>query len=568
MLSKVRGKRRIRRFAVYDMEWIPRRYEIRCISVYDGKRYRTYYTCESFLNAELSSANRGIWFYAHAGGLADVQFVLETMIAHGGYKVEASFSGSSAIIVKVKRGKNVWTFVDSYWLLKAPLANIGKALGIEKGEAESRLTEKDAEEFYATCPIERLVEYNRLDCLILYTAIDEIETAFMALGGQLQKTLAACSMYLFRRRFLKSDIDTCAAVNAKARKAYFASRVEVFNRFAGDCYYYDINSSFPAAMLAPAPGESIEICRDFPPYGLYMADVEIWSPDTYLPTIPTRIEGRLFFPTGKWRSWLMSTDIELLEREGGRIMKVHEVVVFEPFHDLAEYSQTLYNARLRSTSEWERMVYKLLLNSLYGKFAEGALKSRLVIDPKEITPSMEMLFPGAWIEEREVPVPHMHVPISSHITALARKRLYDFLSLCGEFHYCDTDGFSTKEVLTTSTELGKLKLEKLVRDGFFIAPKLYRLQGTDEKGKELGDKGIKAKGFSRMTAERWEKLVSGDEIETYRMARVKEVMRSGNTRPRDKRVPKKVKNILPKRFTYPDGSTRPWHVSELESILG
>lgn len=563
-LTIISKPRRVRDFLVYDLEWIPGPLTVRLVGVFDGQRYRCYKTVRGFLNGELRDKNRGRWFFAHAGGLADVQFILEEIILDGRFSVRASFSGSSAIIVHISRGKNAWHFVDSYWLLRDSLERIGQWVGISKGASEKRQTELEAREFYSSAALSELIPYNERDCLILHKAINLFQDHLLEIGGQLQMTIASSAMHLFRRKFLSGQIETSKAVNEISRKAYFASRVEVFERECQDAEYYDINSSFPHAMTKPCPGEFLGSQTTIPDYGLYIADVAIEVPDAYLPPIPTRIDGRLFFPTGRWRNWLTNVDIELLLREGGKIRKVYESLQFAPFEDLKDYALTLYERR-KNTEGFERIAYKYLLNSLYGKFAEGSIKSGLKINPKTINPkTMEMLFPGVWIEETVVPIPHMHVPVSAYITAMARRTLYDFLIQSSNVHYCDTDGFSTTTAYPSSSELGGLKLEKTIRNGVFLAPKVYRLQGTDDKGNELGDAGCKAKGFSRMTIPRWEQLRADQEIEALRMRRIKEIYRKGVFRPREDTIIKKLrKEQITKRYMYPDGTSRPWNVKEL-----
>lgn len=576
-LTPLTTKRVWRRYTVYDLEWIPGSLEVRMVGVYDERGYRWYPSVDAFMANELTSENRGRWFYAHAGGLADIQFVFERIILKKGYQVDGRFSGSSAIIVKVKRGKNNWTFIDSLWLMRESLDEIGKWVGIEKGEAEKRATEEDARLFYSTCDMSTLIRYNERDCVILYEAIDGMQNALMEFGGQLQMTLAASAMNLFRRKYLKRAIETHPFVNDTIREGYFASRVEVLSHKAYDAFYYDINSSFPHAMTKACPGEYLGASRDIPDYGLYFADVSIEVPEGYLPPIPTRIAGRLFFPIGRWRSWLSGIDIELLEREGGRILKVHEAYQFAPFHDLKNYAETIYEQRKREKDGFKKIALKLLMNTLYGKFAECAWKTSLMIDPMPDQIDYEqdqMLLPGIWLKERKVPIPHMHVPISAYITAIARRSLYDSMSVCGELHYCDTDGFSTTERLNISNELGGLKLEKKQTESTYLASKLYWQQGTTLINdqwvdmKTLKHQGVRAKGFSRPTIERFQALENGEEIEAVRMRRVRELMRRGDTRPREDIIRKSINitDAVPKRFRYPDGETRPWHIDELKSL--
>jgi hypothetical protein len=602
----IKKPRRLRNYLVYDFEWIPHRMEIRCCGVYDGKRYRVYKTVRSFILNELTSKNRGRWFYSHYGGMADAQFVLKELILLG-YTVKASFAGASAIIIHVTWGKNSWHLIDSFWLLKEKLAKVAKWIGMEKtGPAALEGSDSDSEEaverWYATVSMPELIDYNRQDCVILWNAICEFENALLGFGGQLQMTLASSAMYLFRRNYLHSDIETSISISDTAIDSFFSSRVEVFNRECTKGRYYDINSSFPFAMTLPVPGNLICNLDGLPDAVLthkhgncYMADVSIKVPESYIPPVPYRMKKRVFFPYGKWRSWLTDIDIELMLQEGGKILKVHDVMVFEPFHDLTEYANDLYERKAAATDKMEREVYKVLLNSLYGKFAESRIKSTLYVNPSAKVMEKLRMHPEAmvdivgghtvWIDEIQVAVPHRHVPISATITARARKTIYEFLTMSRNFHYCDTDGFATNDLFLLedkdglpiqSTKIGELKAEPkcnnkeddhvhvhdcYVIDGTFISPKVYRINDM-----------VKAKGFSlgkdpKKAIERFVNLIEGKEIEVLRMRRLKENLRLGNIDPEETEVVKSLKSdTIGKRFMFPDGETRPWHITELEKI--
>lgn len=574
-------KRKIRRFLAYDLEWIPGTLQVRIVGVYDGKCYRSYKSVGDFLANELTSSNRGTWFYAHAGGLADVQFVLEHLVENPAFAdctVKASFSGSSAIIVRVIRGKNSWIFLDSYWLLRDKLKNIAKMIGMEKtGPDHDDASEEQIQEWYKSVPFDELRRYNANDCMILWRAIDAFETVLLDLGGQLQMTLASSSMQLFRRKYLGNNIDTDESVNQKARESYFASRVEVFCNETTDGLYYDINSSFPYAMTFPCPGECIGVDRSLPVFEgkLFLSDVDVEVPDYYLTPVPYRTGGRIFFPFGRWRSWLTSVDIELLLREGGKIHGVHQTYHFEPFYDLSKFANDLYTRRVSTDDPVEKITYKILLNSLYGKFAESDEKSVIHIRPSEKTLGRltfdNMLFPGAYEEIMKVPVPHTWVPISTHITSLARATLYKFLGMTRHFHYCDTDGFSTNDHFSTGTALGDLKLERTQQKGEpwrFAQAKLYR----------LGDK-VKAKGFSlgwdeknpkkkQRAIELFEDLLEGKDVKVTRMSRIKQNFRLGKYKPSEGIITKRLKNALPKRYHHPEtGVSRPWSIDELKKRI-
>ena len=605
-LTIINRQRRYRRFLVYDMEWIPGTLEIRCVGVYDGSRYRYYTTVNAFLDGELTHENRSAWFYAHAGGLADIQFVFERIYkrviedGESEWTVDAKFSGSSAIIVKIGRHRHRWMFIDSYWLFRDKLANIGKSIGLHKGTAfaegedpeEDGLTDDEYErrmhkrrEWYATVPLPTLIEYNRRDCEILWHAVDQFETAVLDLGGELQMTIASTGMNLFRRKYLTQEIESHSYVNECSTNAYAASRVERAQEYVENALYFDINSSFPFAMTHPLPGKFLGSRASLPSgdKSIYLADCEIMVPESLnVPPLAYRLQSRVFYPVGKWRNWFSSIDLAFLQSLDGVVCKVHEVLEFEPFTDLGGYCTDLYSRRKKATDPFEKIVYKYLLNCVYGKFAEMTEKDTLLINPEKtpvtldeaIEMRMHQWMPGAWLKTVTRDIPHRLVPISTHITAIARRTLAEYLMVCRDWQYCDTDGFSTHENLAVSDELGGLKLEKILFRGHFAGSKMYDLEGETPDGKAL--RLVRGKGMSRLTPSRYAELMEGKAIEMERMSRIRERLGKGLMSPAEAKVKKRVhfvspwsrnfdakKHVIPKRFPYPDGSTRPWHVEEL-----
>ena len=507
MLNRITSQRKKRDFLVYDMEWIPGKLEIRLVGVYDGHKYRAFYSVEDFLNALLTRDNADKWFYAHYGGMADAQFLLEYLVKHRGtYEIDASFSGSSAIIIHVTRGALTWHFIDSFWLLRDRLAKIGETVGLEKlgeeyicdnfpdcghvdyhqaryldpgdpnckhewDEDGGECIKCSKEMSHPMCvfwaPMGELKIYNERDCVILHKAIAQFEDTLMQLGGQLQMTIASCAMHLFRRKYLQGDIRTNAAVNAWARLAYTSSRVEVFQTHCHNASYYDLNSSFPFAMTFPCPG-NVKRLRDkkLPKYGnIYLAECEVQVPQMYLPPLPYRYDGRVFFPIGSWRSWFSNLDLELLEKRGGKILKVYQSIEFEQQTSLTDYAVDIYEKRKASKTPFEKLVFKYLLNSLYGKFGERTEKTSMILDagsnmscphtPKhrcdswpncvhaiagnECNNCLQPLFPGCTLVTSEAELSHEWVPIAVHITARARANLEGHLWNAQEdIYYCDS----------------------------------------------------------------------------------------------------------------------------------
>jgi hypothetical protein len=587
------GKPKQRTFSTYDLEWTPAHspersraigldpLQVRVVGCFDGERYRPYKNIKDFLRGELTPKNSGRWYYAHAGGLYDVQFVLEHILKFcpDYYEVSAALSSSSAIIVRVEAGRHHWTFVDSFWLMRTSLRKIGDWVGMKKGGAEGK-----TDTFWA--PLPELTAYNEQDCRILWFAIAQLEAVILSLGGQLEKTAASTAMSLFRRAYLKREIETSDAVNEIARETYIASRVEPFAREGTNLSSYDINSSFPYAMTFPVPGnltrESLTRPRD--KHALYLAQVDVHMPESHVPVLPVRgkQDGRIYFPTGRWRAWYCSTDLDFLEEAGGEVERTHRVLEFEPFDDMAEYASDLYERRVSSTDDGYKQVLKIMLNSLYGKTAEAGRKSRLFINPPSHILSLpdykpgltgkRFIRPGVWevVEEKEVP--HAHVPIATQITAFARRTLGRYLREAPRVYYCDTDSVFVDDTFSwpESSELGGLKLEKKMAKAHFMGPKLYAWQSEGD-----AEWGVKAKGFSKVATPGGENrnfagidywaLSRGESVELSRFSRVRELCSSMLPEPRETTASKRLRgNLRPKRCFRSDGTSRAWSIDELD----
>jgi hypothetical protein len=271
-------------------------------------------------------------------------------------------------------------------------------------------------------------------------------------------------------------------------KGYFASRVEVFDRHVELFNIFDINSSFPFSMTKPLPGNLIALGTSLPKEMsdecIYMADATIEVPDMEVPPLPFRTteDHRVFFPTGRWRSWFTSTDLNLALREGCVLHKVHECYQYEPFYDFAQYAKEIYELRRNAKNPFRKLLLKYLLNSLYGKAAESVLKQEMMINPNEDEldrEELQMLQPGVWLKENEVPIAHRHVIVSAVITALSRRLLFDFIKMCQsqneKVFYVDTDSVATRANLPVGDALGALKLEKKIDWAEFVAPKIYQI---------------------------------------------------------------------------------------------
>lgn len=576
--------------------------KFRMCGVYDEEEgYRCYASMSDFLASELTPDRYGHTFYAHNGGKSDMHFVLHELVGSGlaneRYEVEASFNGSSAFLVTISERanpKNKFIFADTLFLLKSSLRKIGEWLGYEKFQVD-----------FETESWSELRWYNERDCALLYQAVIQLEAELHAMGGEFKITLASSAMALFQTKYLRQMLPTDRATNLYTRSAYYASRVEVFTRDCEQALYADVNSSFPWSMKQVLPGKFLRVSRtiaDRPKSAKrYIAEATVRVKPCYMPPLPYRDKsGRILFPIGEWRSMFCDTDLQLLEEEGHEILAIHEINWFEGFTDLGDYVDDLYEKKNNSKG-FKREIYKLLLNSLYGKFAEGDTKQKLLVHPEDVIcphkykhagdSCMNMIRPGFWTREDFKPLEHVHVPVSAAVTAHSRALLFRYmrepLRRGGKIYYCDTDsivysvpcghdpkhgaelvpsgkGFAPAwqvcmgEALPTGDEVGQLKLEYSLEKGHFAAPKLYMIESD-------GKITVKSKGFSKLDGYDYVQLCAGESVTLDRMRGIKENIRLEDLTPTRIKVGKYARLKRTKRApaSGPGGQTTPWSIEEI-----
>lgn len=560
-LSPYTGPRKPIHFITYDLEWYPGTYRLRLAGLYDGASYESYDNMSDFCDALFSRRFNGVSAFAHAGGLADIHFILAEIAqcARHEYRVSAGFSGSSAVVVSVRRGNKRWKLCDSLFLLRGSLRHIAASIGLEKGGMDYHCPESNCGHSAGECiyyaPVAILRDYNELDCSILYRAIERLQDEILSLGGSLRPTIASTALRLFRSSYLREHIRIIPAVNAIAREAYVASRVEPFIRHGGPGLKgWDINSSFPKSMTSPQPGRYVGRERVWTGEATSIVRAVVTVPFMDVPPLPYRGKHGLFFPVGTWEGWYSGTDLHLLEEAGGRIERVKSALRFLPFSDLRGYVETIYAMRRTEKDEFRRLLLKLLLNALYGKFAQREEREALLMRPDKRPESGVEILPNVWIVSKHVPAAHAHVPISMSITAMSRALLTRAMWEVGDPHYCDTDSIFTMRDLPESNELGGWKLEKRVSESaVFLRPKLYRI-----------DNKIVAKGFPRLNRREFDSIVNGGKVSVKRMARVREALRHGIIGPGDIEIEKGLRGKYTEKRYFNGNVSRPWEVGEVK----
>jgi DNA polymerase elongation subunit (family B) len=346
--------------------------------------------------------------------------------------------------------------------------------------------------------------------------------------GNFGVTIAKQALNAFRHRFMKHSIFIHNNVSALEleRESYHGGRTETFRMGeikVKPVYIMDINSMYPSVMQENLyPTRLIKVIDDPTPEEfkrmrsrfLCIARLKV---KTDFPCVPVDLGRRLIFPVGEFITTLCSPEIELIEKYG-EIKEVYQVALYQGDHIFSKYVEYFYQKRVeakRSGDKVKELLYKMVLNSLYGKFAQRGYNWKVIGDcsPEEIRD--EVIFHstsntwtklkyigGSILERQEEREPYNTFPaISSFVTSYARVALYKYILLAGQDNvfYCDTDslflspeGYQRVKAFVSDGALGCLRLEKRALSLVIFGLKDYILN-TKETHKGIPAKAQKVK---------------------------------------------------------------------------
>jgi hypothetical protein len=517
---------------------------------------------------------------SHNGGNFDNLFILGWLRKHAnlfGFEIISTMGRILTLSVK-PRGKlesrdkrEGWTFVDTFALLPISLKEIGKAFCANEKAFQKMSFDLDLEE-----DNELWGEYNLQDCIVLHTALQRFSNLIEKLGGAVAITAAGTAMNVFRMKYQRKpihrnahfpecdgrchrvacEIKECASAHPServchgcmhdfVREGFFGGRTEVFRLSGKNCFYYDINSSYPTSMLGDMPVGAATVLPEKTSLrmlqmmgkdkiGFVEAIVEV-PLDTYLPVLPYRWvnpdthDTKLIFPVGTlYGVWNWIELAEALEA-GATIKAIGRSVWYKKGKIFDKMIRTLYAYRNKictvcrknvqkneckcDTKTWDAGLdycSKLMMNSTFGKFGTNPIREQMifptehddyVIPEHAKLPPAELFDSGCPLSFQKILENDFIIPqIAAHITAEARVRVYRGLKSVrdrgGDIIYTDTDAcMGTLPVWPEGPELGQWKLEEKHFDVEVPLPKTYMLR-FHEGGCEGSDPNCK--GCSRL----------------------------------------------------------------------
>ena len=418
-------------------------------------------------------------------------------------------------------------------------------------------------------PLDPLLnEYLEYDCISLYEIMmNAINiSGLMAKDFLINPTTPALALTTYKTKFKKKFDKAILSkyegrnleVEKKLKAAYYGGRTEVFKNRCINGFHYDFNSLFPYEMLIHKfpVGEYKEIkgLNAQVQYKMYkksgkgggvarvLVDVPKKLNKQGIPILPHKMEQskKLLFPVGEfWGVWTLP-EIEFAESRGVKILQFDYMIYYYQTEDLfssyVEHFKKIKEANAKGVPGRNESLYeyaKLLLNSLYGKFATE--RERITYTSwREIPETIEKLEKKADLFEPEISFfkdllklgldkieearqnyikkwddsylyrmpktykqrgnneqlfsfltyitgDYVQIQLSAYITSYARIELYKAFENVwknkGSVYYCDTDScvcdVRLDPELEHPSEFGKLDLEGTIIQAVYNQPKVY-----------------------------------------------------------------------------------------------
>lgn len=514
---------------------------------YDGRSFYTFRTTKEFV--EWIKRKDCICFF-HNGGKFDVIFLLNEIVDEAG----AAFAKAQVIngrIISIKIGRA--ELRDSYAIIPEPLKKFGGKKDIEYWKLEGVFRDEFMEE---------ITNYLYHDCLSLY----QVVTRYREVAGK-QKTIASNAL-TFAKTLGIDPGKTNYHFDRKFRRFYYGGRCECFRPGTHkNIKLIDIHSAYPFAMEHEHPtgtnyvtqgnldGLTIEElqrsfivlqCRSNGAFAKRDKMGGLCFPKAY----------EVFNVTG-WE-YLTALDFGLIDH-----IDILECHTFANTINFKAYTQHWYGLKSKCDKKLNPVdytIFKILLNSLYGKLAQNPMNYYDYRFVKGGTPiCFEPLYDNddeetcskcgdkvrdhGWLPYTEFDGHAVHrreslwriqfdkgaewenervfknVATGASITGFTRAHLLRAMQTVGREHiiYGDTDGLvcdssSDLSGLAFTDTLGDWELEATAPIGHFAGKKLYGIDlgKRDKEGKPLYK--IASKG-SRLAEETIQKIIRGVHIE-------------------------------------------------------
>lgn len=270
------------------------------------------------------------------------------------------------------------------------------------------------------------------------------------------------------------------------REAYRGGRSQVNPAYASkvmtNVRRYDINSMYPYAMSRFPMPYGLPRKQDKPNqrnFELYKVEISFRLKKGHLPTLLKKALSFMAMQTyyidtdGVEVLYISNIDLELVYRHYEvEYINFLEIWGFPTAKGIfTEWVDAFYDRKSNSTGG-EKMVWKLVINNLYGKFGSKPKGSK-----KKPTLDQDGAIVYESTEEEDMKL--YYLPVAIAITSYCHRLIDDAIMETGydKFVYCDTDSVHTIGTLPDDwvdpKEIGKFKLEGIEEQSKYVRQKCY-----------------------------------------------------------------------------------------------
>jgi len=389
--------------------------------------------------------------------------------------------------------------IDNANIFPGKLAHLGYSLGLPKLDVDFNDVSRETLSIYCKRDVEIMVK--AWERWINFCKDEDL--------GSFGYTIAGQAFNSYRHRFMKKNIyiHNSEKVLQLERECYKGGRCESFyigTPVEKKFYYLDVNSMYPYVMLEKKyPVKLVHFERNCSVNFLKQKIKEYLSCAHVrikidVPAFPIRVKEKTFYPIGEYDCYLTTPELQFVNKRG-KILKVYTVALYDSADIFSEYVQYFYNRRLESKEKGDstqQYFFKLMLNSLYGKFGQKSVGWEKV---GECDPSLEEVesvvdrvtgkrytirrHNGIVEQTKDPEESYNSFPaIAAHVTAYARMYLFSLIEKAGieNVYYTDTDSLITNEEgyknlqdMQDPKKLGFLKVEGETEQLEIRGPKDY-----------------------------------------------------------------------------------------------
>lgn len=393
-------------------------------------------------------------------------------------------------------------------------------------------------EEYNTDFIIKLNEYCKHDVEILLLCMNEYSKIIkdeFNINVYDNLTLSSLSLKIFRTHFYKNEsiYKSRRTLDTFIRESYKGGVVDVYKPYLVNGYHYDVNSLYPYVMSnnympvgKPNRGFAFND-KNFNIHNFFgFIKVKVTSPDNmYIPFLTTRSSDGLISPLGSWTDIYFSEEIKYALTLGYSFEYL-DYYEFDKEIIFKDYVEQLYNKRVANKEKKPELsnIYKLLLNSLYGRFGMRNTEFHNIFLKNNKTDSQKfkeinLIYSNTQIVDEYIInneslklvrfedninknllyklseiylkkdiylddqsfSKNVSVQIASAITSYARIFMHKIkVRYSDSLYYSDTDSLVTDKEIDSSdissSKIGLFKLEGKIKKAIFIAPKLYYMK--------------------------------------------------------------------------------------------